>query len=359
MQRYQAKRMNAKVFDASRREDDHRRVAVARLPAAGRREAARSARWTYGCAVAMPSWRPRQVALRISSDVRGAASATAGAAEQEGFMRIAFLVNRDIESNLALNLLLPEIHQSTVGIFLSERVGASAVPPRMLGQLAFVEQDLFNRLVFPLMEQTSHGDGRFAGFGELERRFGTPVQALASLNDQAALQRLRDARADLVISIRFGLILGKEALGLAPRGILNLHSGLLPRYRGVLATFRALLNGDAQIGCTLHWIDSPAIDAGPIVETARTAVAKERSLLWHILSLYRPGTRLILNAIRRLESGEPVNGTPQDPSAGAYYSFPTQDDLTRFTALGWRLFDREDVWELLESYGCKSTAPKS
>ena len=65
-------------------------------------------------------------------------------------MRIVFLVNRDIESNFALNLLLPEIHQSTVGIFLSERVGASrTVPPRILGQLAFIEQELFNDLVFP------------------------------------------------------------------------------------------------------------------------------------------------------------------------------------------------------------------
>ena len=69
-----------------------------------------------------------------------------------------------------------------------------------------------------------------------------------------ALQKLRDVRADLLISIRFGMILGTEALGLPPRGVLNLHSGLLPQYRGVLATFRALLNGDAEIGCTLHWI---------------------------------------------------------------------------------------------------------
>jgi methionyl-tRNA formyltransferase len=161
-------------------------------------------------------------------------------------------------------------------------------------------------------------------------------------------------RADLFVSIRFGRILGNEALGLPRRGVLNLHSGLLPQYRGVLATFRALLNGDAEIGCTLHWIDSPGIDIGAIVETARMPVAREHSLLWHILALYRPGARLIVNAIRQLERGEPVIGTPQDPSAGAYYSFPTEDDLIRFTALGWRLFDREDVWELLESYGYKS-----
>jgi methionyl-tRNA formyltransferase len=266
-------------------------------------------------------------------------------------MRIVFLVNRDVESNFALNLLMSELHQSTVGIFLSERVGAGrTASPRMLGQLAFIEQDLFNDLVFPFVDQP----GRFVGFEELQRRFGIPVQTLATLKDPPALQKLQDMRADLFVSIRFGRILGNEALGLPRRGVLNLHSGLLPQYRGVLATFRALLNGDAEIGCTLHWIDSPGIDIGAIVETARMPVAKEHSLLWHILSLYRPGARLIVNAIRQLERGEPVIGTPQDPSAGAYYSFPTDDDLIRFTALGWRLFDREDVWELLESYGYKS-----
>ena len=265
-------------------------------------------------------------------------------------MRIAFLVNRDIESNLALNLLLPELHQRTVGIFLSERVGGKKVPPRMLGQLAFIEQDLFNDVVFPLAERASPLDGRFAGFGELDRRFGVPVNTLASLKDPTALQILRDTQADLFISIRFGLILGTEALDIPSRGVLNLHSGLLPEYRGVLATFRALLNGDAEIGCTLHWIDSPGIDVGHIVDTARVQVDKERSLLWHVLSLYQPGAKLIMDALRRLENDEPVTGTAQDPSAGAYYSFPTEEDLTRFTALGWRLFDREDVQDLLEAF---------
>jgi methionyl-tRNA formyltransferase len=270
-------------------------------------------------------------------------------------MRIVFLVNRDVESNFALNLLMPEIRESVVGIVLSERVGGgSTVPARMLGQLAFIEQELFNDLVFPFVDQALQGDGRFVGFGELQRRFGIPVQTLATLKDPSTLQKLRDMHADLFVSIRFGKILGEEALAIPLRGVLNLHSGLLPQYRGVLATFRALLNGDAEIGCTLHWIDIPGIDVGGIIETARIPVSKEHSLLWHILSLYRPGARLIMNAIRRLERGELIIGTSQDPSDGAYYSFPSEDEMIRFTALGWRLFDREDVRELFEAYGFKS-----
>lgn len=272
-------------------------------------------------------------------------------------MRIVFLVNRDIESNYILNLLLPELHRHTVGIFLSERVGASSgVRARMLGQLAFIEQDLFGELVFPLIELTSPGGGRYAGFSELSRRFGIPLQVLSTLKDSAALQQLHDMRADLFVSIRFGLILDVNVLGIPQCGCLNLHSGLLPQYRGVLATFRALLNGDDEIGCTLHWIDSPSIDRGAVIDKARRPVVKDRSLFWHILSLYPLGADLILSAIRRLEDGAPVVGEPQDATAGAYYSFPSEDDLTRFTAQGWRLFDRGDIWEILEPYGCRPGA---
>jgi methionyl-tRNA formyltransferase len=275
-------------------------------------------------------------------------------------MRIVFLVNRDIESNFALNLLLPELQPGVAGIFLSERVGASrAGPARMLGQLSFIEQDLFNDLVFPLVEHSRDGADGFAGFDELERRFGIPVQPVATLKDPSILQKLRDTRADLFVSIRFGRIFGAQTLAIPARGVLNLHSGLLPDYRGVLATFRALLAGDAEIGCTLHWIDSAGIDVGPIVATARLPVARERSLFWHIVSLYRPGAAMIVEAIRRLELGDRLTGAPQDPSWGAYYSFPTDEDIVRFTAAGWRLFERDDVRGLLGDYGCNVNSTRS
>lgn len=272
-------------------------------------------------------------------------------------MRIVFLVNRDIESNYVLNLLLPELHSHTVGIFLSERVGASSgARARMLGQLAFIEQDLFSELVFPFIELSVPGSGRFAGFGELSRRFGIPLQGLSTLKDQAVLRQLYSMQADLFVSIRFGLILDASVLGIPHRGILNLHSGLLPQYRGVLATLRALLNGDDEIGCTLHWIDSPSIDRGDVIARARRPVVRERSLFWHILSLYPLGAELIMSAIRHLGAGESIGGEAQDAAVSAYYSFPVDEDLARFTEQGWRLFDREDIWELLERYGCRQGA---
>ncbi len=267
-------------------------------------------------------------------------------------LRIALLLNRDIESCLALNLLRPLLGDRLVAVFLSERVGSTAVGrARALSQLSFVEQTLFNRLVFPLADSRSAIEDRLVGFEEFARRFSLPVQSLQSARSPEGLEALRAAGADLFVSIRFGHILGDAAIAIPPRGVLNLHSGLLPAYRGILASFRALVAGDTHVGCTLHWIDSPAIDRGGIIATARQPVDRSRSLLWHILSLYPLGIRLIEDAVRRIERAEEIVTTPQDAGSGAYFSYPTEDELLRFSAQGWRLFDPEDVEKLSALFG--------
>ena len=164
-------------------------------------------------------------------------------------MRIAFLLNRDVESCLALNLLAPALARHQLSVFLSERVGGSAPakdaprPAAVLGQLGFVEQDLWNRVAFPRLDALADTGG-FRSFEGLGRRMGFPVRAVASARTPEGLAALAAADADVFVSIRFGRILGEEAIRLPRRGVLNLHSGILPDYRGVLATFRALANGD-------------------------------------------------------------------------------------------------------------------
>ncbi|HEY3287952.1 MAG TPA: formyltransferase family protein [Gemmatimonadaceae bacterium] len=264
-------------------------------------------------------------------------------------LRLAVLTNRDIESCVALNLLHRALGARIGAVFLSERVGGKGPVSRALEPLSFLEQDFFTRHVFPAVERTPT-TGRFLTFAEFERVHGIPVRALASARTTDALDALRTARADLFVSIRFGHILGEDAIAIPPRGVLNLHSGLLPQYRGVIATFRALLNGDDTIGCTLHWIDSPSIDAGAILEMPRVTVDRSQSLLWHILALYPPGMHAMERAVLALETDRALPTKPQDPNAGAYYSFPTDADVAQFTAAGWRLFGRDDVDALMARF---------
>lgn len=91
----------------------------------------------------------------------------------------------------------------------------------------------------------------------LER--GVPVYAL---NEVAALAQA--TRLTLGFSGRFNRILSKETLQAFERGVVNMHGGPLPAYRGVHGNIHALLNGETTFGAALHFMDE-GVDTGDIV----------------------------------------------------------------------------------------------
>ncbi|MEO7963002.1 MAG: formyltransferase family protein, partial [Gemmatimonadaceae bacterium] len=115
---------------------------------------------------------------------------------------------------------------------------------------------------------------------------------------------MRDLAPDLVVSIRYGAIFKSRFLAIPRLGVLNLHSGQLPTYRGVLATFRALAAGEKEIGMTVHYISDGTIDTGAIVAVTRTPVDRTRSLFWHIAQVYGPGIEALGDAVQRVLRGE-------------------------------------------------------
>jgi methionyl-tRNA formyltransferase len=270
-------------------------------------------------------------------------------------VRVLCCVNRDIASNTALNLLLPALSGYDVQIALSEQVGSPtsvAGEPPLRRELRAVEQWLPNDVLFPLLERAGWPDDgeRYLSFGEMEHHRGISVHALSNPNSADGLTTLRALAPDVVVSIRYGTIFKPAALASPRRGVLNLHAGLLPTYRGILAPFRALAAGDREIGCTLHYITDGTIDTGPVIGEARVAMQRDRSLFWHILALYPGGTRLITDALAMLATGESPRSTLQPAGSGAYYSSPTADEWDRFARSGWRVSDPRDLIELWRRY---------
>jgi methionyl-tRNA formyltransferase len=99
----------------------------------------------------------------------------------------------------------------------------------------------------------------------------------------AARQALLDANADAMIVAAYGLILPQWTLDLPPRGCLNIHASLLPRWRGAAPIHRAIEAGDAQTGITIMQMDA-GLDTGDmllvrtetILPTDTTAVLHDR-----------------------------------------------------------------------------------
>ena len=219
-------------------------------------------------------------------------------------------------------------------------------------ELRTAEQHLPNDILFSLVVRAALPDDghRCFTFAEVERHRGVRVAALPNPNAAERLEAVRAFAPDLVLTIRYGAILKAPVIAVPRLGILNLHSGLLPAYRGVLATFRALMKGDTHIGCTAHYIADGTIDTGPVLGDARLPVVPGRSLLWHVLTLYEPGVAMLASAVDRLEGGAVLPCSSQPASGGAYYSYPTAADWAAFTRAGWTVAQPSDFVDLSRRY---------
>lgn len=110
-------------------------------------------------------------------------------------------------------------------------------------------------------------------------------------------------KPDIIAVFGTGLI-RRPLLAAGRLGIINLHGGLSPGYRGSDCTFWALYNGELdQVGCTLHWID-PGIDTGNVIVHIRPELGEgddEPTLFWRGV---RDGAEIYAQCLERLERGE-------------------------------------------------------
>jgi methionyl-tRNA formyltransferase len=269
-------------------------------------------------------------------------------------LNVTVLANRDLASNLALNHLLPDLAEAhRVTVYLSDAVGGNTTRPRALEDLKFFEQLLFNELLFPLVD-AGGVVGELLTFNGLGRYTTRPVESLNRINCEESLATLGGDAPELVLSIRYGGILREDAIAIPPLGVINLHSGLLPQYRGVMASFHALLAGEEHLGTTIHYISDPGIDTGEVIAHTRSAVEPGKSYLWQVLALYPPAIEKLLACVADLAHGKALPTRPQG-SGGQYFSFPEEEDLAAFQARGLRLYNVDEIHGIAQRYTGHST----
>jgi methionyl-tRNA formyltransferase len=99
--------------------------------------------------------------------------------------------------------------------------------------------------------------------------YGIPVITPSDVNAPEVLASIAQARPDFLFSFYYRQMLAPPLLAVAPRGALNLHGSLLPRYRGRAPVNWAVLHGERETGASLHYMVAEP-DAGDLV--AQTAV---------------------------------------------------------------------------------------
>ena len=267
-----------------------------------------------------------------------------------GSLRLVVCTKHDIVGALILNHLLPRLDGHQVMVLLSNKTRDAEIQIPELKMLKFLERDLPLNTVFPLVDaQGPQAIGTKLTFQGLSQRFGIPFHVVDDINSPHWSGVVRDFSPDIMTSVRFSNVFKPQTIEIPRLGTFNIHPGALPKYAGLFPSFRALLNQERQIGCTLHRVDRK-IDGGPILGIGWTQVQPERGLLWHVFKSYYAGLDLFVDVLPKLASGGGVEEVPQDVTKREYRSLPQAEDVRRFVEAGLLWFDPDEYSKCLAEF---------
>ena len=146
---------------------------------------------------------------------------------------------------------------------------------------------------------------------------GVRIVQPASLKDAGVLKEVELLRPDVIVTAAYGLIFPQSLLDLPPRGALNVHASLLPRWRGAAPIQRALLAGDKETGVSIMQMDA-GLDTGPVLLREAIPILASDTAGTLTDRLAALGGMLAERALDALESGA-LQAVPQ-PAEGVSYA---------------------------------------
>ena len=131
---------------------------------------------------------------------------------------------------------------------------------------------------------------------------GAPILQPSRARDAAFVEELRAFSPDAIAVVAFGQILPQAILDLAPRGCVNLHYSLLPRWRGAAPVQYAIWNGDATTGVTTQWM-AAKLDAGDVIQQVEVPIENGETAGELFPRLNEIGARVLVETFAMLENG--------------------------------------------------------
>ena len=150
----------------------------------------------------------------------------------------------------------------------------------------------------------------------LAQKFNLPVLQPLKARDENFISQLRELKPDLIAVVAYGQILPQTILDLPPFGCLNVHTSLLPKYRGAAPIQWAIANGETETGVTIMKMDA-GMDTGPILAQKRSPILPQDDSVALHDRLAQLGAELLLETIPGYVGGKIL---PKPQSADASYA---------------------------------------
>jgi len=170
---------------------------------------------------------------------------------------------------------------------------------------------------------------------QLCTRYGIRVIRGTNINSREFLDQMSPLGIDLVASVAAPVIFKEPLIRMPKLGCINIHNGMLPRYRGMLPNFWQMYHGESHVGITVHEIN-PKLDDGRIILQEPVAIESGESLENLIRRTKRIGAHVMMRALGMIRSGN-VEYRDNPVTEGSYFSFPTSEDVREFKRRGKRI----------------------
>ncbi|HTD66431.1 MAG TPA: methionyl-tRNA formyltransferase, partial [Candidatus Limnocylindria bacterium] len=152
---------------------------------------------------------------------------------------------------------------------------------------------------------------------QLALKNNLPILQPERARDEAFVAQVRELAPELIVVAAYGQILPQALLDVPRLGCLNVHTSLLPKYRGAAPIQWAILNGDTETGVTIMKMDA-GLDTGAIVSEERTPIIAEDDAQTLHDRLAQMGGALLTRTIPNFAAGK-IIPVPQ-PSEGSTYA---------------------------------------
>lgn len=143
------------------------------------------------------------------------------------------------------------------------------------------------------------------------------------MRDGEALEIVRRLEPELMVVAAYGKILPEEMLNLPPLGSINVHSSLLPKYRGAAPINWAILDGEDETGVSIMYM-AKELDAGDIILQKRTPIGSRENAQQLTERLAALGAEALSETVKALAAGTAVR-TPQDFGGESYASMLSKE----------------------------------
>lgn len=163
------------------------------------------------------------------------------------------------------------------------------------------------------------------------------VKLANRVNHPESLEIIRRFKPDLLVSLAGNEIFKQPLFESAKYGVINLHSALLPKYRGLMPSFWVMRHNEEKTGVSVFFVDE-GIDSGPIIVQKEVPLLDrtQAELIWVLK--YRGADAIIEACNLVAEHGENTPTMVNNEKDMTYYSRPTKEDVKAFKSIGKKFF---------------------